>query len=183
MLVDATMYPKEGSGGRVPAASVWSWCGFNVYEFAVELRYLRVCRRDDQRSAEKIIMCELFIKADKKLWQSRSKSVRINNVVTSVRLERFYWETLDEIAFRDGLSVTGLIRKLYLESIEEGHNIGSFTSFLRVCCSRYLSLVADGNLIRHSKEPISEIDAGNILKQETIARDERKSLYAEADAS
>ena len=51
-------------------------------------------------------------------------------MVTSVRLEVFYWEALDEIAFRDGLSVTGLIRKLYLESIEEGHNIGSFTSFL-----------------------------------------------------
>lgn len=143
----------------------------------------RACPPDNKRSVEKIFMCELFIKADKKLWQSRSKSVRINNVVTSVRLENFYWETLDEIAFRDGLSVTGLIRRLYLESIEEGHNIGSFTSFLRVCCSRYLSLVADGNLIRHSKEPISEIDAGNILNQETIARDERKSLYAEADAS
>ncbi len=156
---------------------------FEASELALELMCLRACSPDNQRSIEKIFMCELFIKADKKLWQSRSKSVRINNVVTSVRLERFYWETLDEIAFRDGLSVTGLIRKLYLESIEEGHNIGSFTSFLRVCCSRYLSLVADGNLVRHSKEPISEIDAGNILKQETIARDERKSLYAEADAS
>ncbi len=156
---------------------------FEASELAVELMCLRACPPDNKRSVEKIFMCELFIKADKKLWQSRSKSVRINNVVTSVRLENFYWETLDEIAFRDGLSVTGLIRRLYLESIEEGHNIGSFTSFLRVCCSRYLSLVADGNLIRHSKEPISEIDAGNILNQETIARDERKSLYAEADAS
>lgn len=156
---------------------------FEASELAVELMCLRAGPPDNKRSVEKIFMCELFIKADKKLWQSRSKSVRINNVVTSVRLENFYWETLDEIAFRDGLSVTGLIRRLYLESIEEGHNIGSFTSFLRVCCSRYLSLVADGNLIRHSKEPISEIDAGNILNQETIARDERKSLYAEADAS
>jgi len=154
---------------------------FEASELAVELMCLRACPPDNKRSVERIFMCELFIKADKELWQSRSKSVRINNVVTSVRLENFYWETLDEIAFRDGLSVTGLIRRLYLESIEEGHNIGSFTSFLRVCCSRYLSLAADGNLDRRSVAAISELDAGKVLAQETISRDKRKLLYAEVE--
>ena len=84
-------------------------------------------------------MCQLFINADSRLWMSRTKSLRIDGVVTSIRLEEFFWDILEEVAFRDQMTSNQMITKLYLESLDADHDIGNFTSFLRVCCSRYLS--------------------------------------------
>ena len=43
-----------------------------------------------------------------------------------------------------------LITKLYLEAIDAAHDMGNFTSFLRVCCSRYLSMIANGDFNRYA---------------------------------
>ncbi|TPW29740.1 ribbon-helix-helix domain-containing protein [Martelella alba] len=109
-------------------------------------------------------MCRLFIGADPALWESVSRSVRIDGVVTSVRLERFFWDTLGAIAERDGLSVTQLISRLYRESIDAGHDLGNFTSFLRVCCGRFLALQAEGDIPPASA--IAGLDARAILERE-----------------
>ncbi|HAZ80703.1 MAG TPA: intracellular proteinase I [Porticoccaceae bacterium] len=122
-------------------------------------------------------MCQLFIGADQHLWKSRTKSLRIDGVVTSIRLEGFFWDTLSEIAFRDDLTVTQLITRLYFESMDADHDLGNFTSFLRVCCSRYLSLAADQKIDRLSMTPITDIDAKTVLHQESLARAERKLRF------
>jgi len=35
-------------------------------------------------------MCRLFIGADSKLWESHTRSLRIDGVATSIRLEQFF---------------------------------------------------------------------------------------------
>jgi len=85
-------------------------------------------------------MCQIFISADPILWRSRARSLRLHGVATSVRLETLYWEVLEEIGARDGMSVNQLIAKLYDELIEANGEVDSFASFLRVCCARYLKL-------------------------------------------
>jgi predicted DNA-binding ribbon-helix-helix protein len=35
-------------------------------------------------------MCQLFVGADHHLWESHTKSLRIDGVVTSIRLERSF---------------------------------------------------------------------------------------------
>lgn len=122
-------------------------------------------------------MCQLFINSDSRLWTCRTKSLRIDGVVTSIRLEEFFWNTLDEIAFRDDMTTNQMITKLYLESLDADHDIGNFTSFLRVCCSRYLSLVADGQLIREDKLPLGEVNAKQLLEQESVRTKLRKSRF------
>ncbi|MBB1335050.1 MULTISPECIES: ribbon-helix-helix domain-containing protein [unclassified Pseudoalteromonas] len=122
-------------------------------------------------------MCQLFINADSRLWTCRTKSLRIDGVVTSIRLEEFFWDILEEVAFRDQMTVNQMITKLYLESLDADHDIGNFTSFLRVCCSRYLSLVADGNLTREDAKPLNDIDATQVLEQEKLRTSVRKSQY------
>ncbi|CAM3767457.1 MULTISPECIES: ribbon-helix-helix domain-containing protein [Pseudoalteromonas] len=122
-------------------------------------------------------MCQLFINADSRLWTCRTKSLRIDGVVTSIRLEEFFWDILEEVAFRDQMTVNQMITKLYLESLDADHDIGNFTSFLRVCCSRYLSLVADGNLNREDNKPLNDIDASKVLEQEQLRTNLRKSRY------
>jgi len=64
---------------------------------------------------------------------------------------------------------------LYLESLDADHDLGNFTSFLRVCCSRYLSLIADGELVRDDSVPLGDMEASEILKNEKQTRGLRQS--------
>jgi len=123
-------------------------------------------------------MCQLFINADSQLWTYRTKSLRIDGVVTSIRLEEFFWDILDELAFRDKMTVNQMITKLYHESLDADYDISNFTSFLRVCASRYLSLIADGDLIRDNDTSLSEINSQNILEQERLRGNQRKVRYS-----
>ena len=111
-------------------------------------------------------MCRLFIEADPALWESATRSIRIDGMVTSVRLERFFWNILGEIGARDDMNITQLITKLYRESVETGHDRGNFTSFLRVCCGRYLALQLSGDIPDNDCAPISRLDAVRILETE-----------------
>ncbi len=111
-------------------------------------------------------MCRLFIGADARLWRTRLRSVRMRGYSTSVRLEDFYWRVLKDIAERDGMNVPQLLAKLYEELIEAHGEIGNFSSFLRVCCGRYLALQLAGDLPRDASRPIRDLDAEGILQRE-----------------
>ena len=113
-------------------------------------------------------MCRLFIGADSNLWHSVTRSMRIDKMSTSVRLEQFFWNILEKIAKRDDMSLAQLIAKLYNESLEEGHDIDNFASFLRVCSARYLSLQLSGDIPENIDIPISSLDAENILVREKV---------------
>ncbi len=112
-------------------------------------------------------MCKLFIEANPALWESQTKSMRIDGMVTSVRLENFFWSTLEEIGARDGMTIIQLITKLHHESIDAGHDLGNFTSFLRVCCGRYLALQLSGDVPADKRLPIAGLDADGILEAES----------------
>ncbi len=111
-------------------------------------------------------MCKLFIGANEDLWKSVSRSLRIDGMVTSVRLENYFWLTLSEIGSRDGLNIAQLLTKLYHESIDVGHDLGNFTSFLRVCCMRYLALQLNGHIPTDISIPLSGLVGDDILKAE-----------------
>ncbi|WP_261863116.1 hypothetical protein [Psychrobacter sp. JCM 18900] len=49
--------------------------------------------------------------------------------------------------------------------------------FLRVCCSRYLSLIADGDLSRETRLPLEKVDAKNIIQRENIRKNQRSALF------
>ncbi|MGO3986503.1 ribbon-helix-helix domain-containing protein [Pseudomonas sp. SAS7] len=84
-------------------------------------------------------MCELYVKADPILYESRSRSLRIRGVVTTLRLENQFWDILTEIAGADSVSTNQLIAKLYEEVMDYRGEVVNFASFLRVSCTRYLS--------------------------------------------
>ncbi|WP_204115726.1 ribbon-helix-helix domain-containing protein [Shimia biformata] len=111
-------------------------------------------------------MCQLFIGSDPENWTPRTKSLRIDGVATSIRMENFFWDVLDEIAIRDAMTTNQLITRLYFEAIDAGHDLGNFTSFLRVCAGRYLSLIADDELARDSNEALAGLDAPALLDRE-----------------
>jgi predicted DNA-binding ribbon-helix-helix protein len=112
-------------------------------------------------------MCQLFIGADATLWKSSTRSIRIDGMVTSVRLENYFWQILEKIAQRDDLNIPQMLTRLYHESIDAGHDLGNFTSFLRVCSMRFLALQLSGDIPQNENISISSLDAAAILEQET----------------
>lgn len=102
-------------------------------------------------------MCEIFVKADPHLYECRARSIRLHGAVTSIKLENLFWNALDEIAARDGLATTRLIAKLYDELVAYRGEIDNFTSFLRVCCLRYMSLMAEGGIPTDKTLPLHGI--------------------------
>jgi len=108
-------------------------------------------------------MCKIFISADPSSYESRTRSVRLHGVVTSLRLENLHWAVLEEIAGRDGMTVAQLIERLYDELVADRGAVGNFSSFLRVCALRYENLIAQGLIPRDATIPIRSLDAERVL--------------------
>ncbi|MBA2777412.1 ribbon-helix-helix domain-containing protein [Billgrantia kenyensis] len=111
-------------------------------------------------------MCRLFIGAQPELWEPQTRSMRIDGVSTSVRLERFFWVVLEEVGSRDGLSLSQLVARLSWECAEAGHDPANFASFLRVCCGRYQALRLAGEIPAEPDVAIASLDAEGILARE-----------------
>jgi predicted DNA-binding ribbon-helix-helix protein len=88
-------------------------------------------------------MCQIYAKADAILYESRTRSLRIHGVLTTIRLENLFWDVLLEMSAREGFTTNQLVGKLHDELAEEERaEETNFASFLRVCCLRYVSLLA-----------------------------------------
>lgn len=109
-------------------------------------------------------MCEVFISADPQSYESRTRSVRLHGVVTSIRLENLFWQVLEEIAGRDGMGVVQLIEKLYDELVVARGEVGNFASFLRVSALRYEALLAQGRIPTDTGVAIGSLDSRTVLR-------------------
>ena len=119
-------------------------------------------------------MCKIFIEADTELWEASTRSIRIQGMVKSIRLEFHFWAVLEEIAARESLSLPEILNRLYQESLEAGHDIANFTSFLRVCAMRFFGLQLSGDIPADKKVSIASLDADTILGLEHMRN---KSLF------
>ncbi len=91
-------------------------------------------------------MCKVYAAADPILYESRTRSVRIHGVLTTIKVENLFWQVLTEMATQQQTTTNGLIVKLHDEVTEYRESVGNFASFLRVCCLRYMSLQAGRQL-------------------------------------
>ncbi len=64
------------------------------------------------------------------------------------------------------MSVAQLITRLWHEAVDADHDLGNFTSFLRVCCARYHALIAAGSISADRRVPIAAHPAREILARE-----------------
>lgn len=83
-------------------------------------------------------MCEYFVKADPIQYEQRSRTVRIRNVLTSLRLENMVWDILAEMAKAEGRTTNALIAKFHDEILAHRGEVPNFASFLRVTALHYL---------------------------------------------
>ena len=83
-------------------------------------------------------MCEYFVKADPIQYEQRSRTVRIRNALTSIRLENMVWDILAEMAEEEGCTTNALIARFHDEILAHWGEVPNFASFLRVTSMRYL---------------------------------------------
>lgn len=99
-------------------------------------------------------MCEFFVKADPILYESRSRTVRIHGVLTSIRLENLVWDTLAEMAQQEGCTTNSLIAQFHDEILAHRGEVPNFASFLRVTSLRFLQRrLAQGRAAASSADP------------------------------
>jgi predicted DNA-binding ribbon-helix-helix protein len=108
-------------------------------------------------------MCQIFVRANPQSYEATTRSIRLHGVVTSVRLENLFWYTLEEIGTRDGMTVPQLLSTLYDELLTHRGDIPNYSSFLRVCALRYLSLQVAQRIPSDIRIPIRSLNAHAVL--------------------
>jgi len=71
--------------------------------------------------------------------EKQTRSLRIGGHCTSIRLEKSFWETLEEIAAREEISVAKLLTTLHNEVLDRHGEVKNFASLLRCACLVYRS--------------------------------------------
>lgn len=84
-------------------------------------------------------MCDYYVNADPILYESRTRTVRIRGISTSIRMENFVWDVLAKMAEEEGLTTNALIVQFHDEILRHRGDVLNFTSFLRVTCLRFLN--------------------------------------------
>lgn len=79
-------------------------------------------------------MCQVFAGQDPARYQSITRRLRLNGQSTSIRLERAFWDIVDEIAANEGSTTPAFVSKLHSEVLEQRGEPENFTSLLRCAC-------------------------------------------------
>jgi len=85
-------------------------------------------------------MCQIFAGQDPERYASHTRRLRLNGQSTSIRLENAYWQVIDKIAQKDGMSTPCFISKLHSEVLELRGEPENFTSLLRCACLKFMEI-------------------------------------------
>lgn len=87
-------------------------------------------------------MCQLFAHQPQRDYESQTRSLRIDGHSTSIRLEMAFWDTLEEIAGKEDMSLAKFLTKLHSEVLDHCGEVHNFASLLRCSCLIYRSRAA-----------------------------------------
>ncbi|SMX50331.1 ribbon-helix-helix domain-containing protein [Maliponia aquimaris] len=88
-------------------------------------------------------MCQVFAGQDPQRYAGETRRLRLNGQSTSIRLERAFWEILDEIAAGEGVTTPTFISKLHSEVLELRGEPTNFTSLLRCACLKFIEITPE----------------------------------------
>jgi predicted DNA-binding ribbon-helix-helix protein len=85
-------------------------------------------------------LCHVFAGQDPERYACQTRRLRLNGQSTSIRLENSFWQILDQIALRDGVTTPVFISRLHAEVLELRGEPSNFTSLRRCACLKFLEL-------------------------------------------
>jgi predicted DNA-binding ribbon-helix-helix protein len=84
----------------------------------------------------------MFAGQDRADYASVTRSVRLDGMSTSIRLEARYWRMVDQIAESQGLTTPKFLSTLYNEVLDLHGEVLNFASLLRTACLVHLEQTA-----------------------------------------
>ncbi|MDD1779590.1 ribbon-helix-helix domain-containing protein [Enterovibrio sp. ZSDZ35] len=84
-------------------------------------------------------MCTIFAGQDTTNYEFHTRSIRLGGHCTSVRLEKKFWEILDQIASSQNMNTSRFLTTIYDEALDINGDVSNFASLLRCSCILYLS--------------------------------------------
>lgn len=88
-------------------------------------------------------MCQIFAGQNPNDYQPETRRLRLNGQSTSIRLERSFWEIVDNIAQHEEMTTPAFVSKLHAEVLELRGETRNFTSLLRCACLIRQEQIAD----------------------------------------
>lgn len=79
-------------------------------------------------------MCQVYAGQLPESYEPVTRRLRLNGHSTSIRLERSFWQMLDEMAAREGLTTPAFVSRLHDEVVELHGESRNFASLLRCAC-------------------------------------------------
>lgn len=83
---------------------------------------------------EDTTMCHIFASQEVDDYEPMTRRLRLNGQSTSIRLERAFWEIVDDIAREEGMTTPAFVSKLHSEVLQLKGEAPNFTSLLRCAC-------------------------------------------------
>ncbi len=84
-------------------------------------------------------MCNIYLSGDARLFKQKTRSIRIDGHVTSIRIEMIFWQLLDKIAYEENMRLSTFLSQLYTEGLSKSGDVTNFSSVIRVACTTYLT--------------------------------------------
>jgi predicted DNA-binding ribbon-helix-helix protein len=82
-------------------------------------------------------MCGIIARRGSEPFQRVNRSIRIEGHATSIQLEAAFWQVLDAMAEREGVTMPKLLAALHEETAELHGEVSNFASTLRTICLLY----------------------------------------------
>ena len=79
----------------------------------------------------------MFAHQPQRDYESQTRSLRIGGHCTSIRLEMSFWDTLEEIAAKQKMSLAKFLTTLHDEVLDHYGEVRNFASLLRCSCLIY----------------------------------------------
>jgi predicted DNA-binding ribbon-helix-helix protein len=86
----------------------------------------------------------MFAHQPQRDYESQTRSLRIGGHCTSIRLEKSFWDTLEEIAEKQNMSLAKFLTTLHDEVLDHHGEVRNFASLLRCSCLIYRSRFVAG---------------------------------------
>src|ERR1044072_5192004 len=82
-------------------------------------------------------MCHLFAHQPQRAYEAPNRSLRMGRHCSSIRLAMSFWDTLEEIAAKEGMSLAKFLTTLHDEVLDHHGEVKNFASLLRCSCLIY----------------------------------------------
>ena len=94
-------------------------------------------------------MCNLFAHQPQRDYECQTRSLRIGGHCTSIRLEISFWDTLEEIAAKQNMTLAKFVTTLHDEVLDHHGEVRNFSSLLRCSCLIWRSKHAPADAAFH----------------------------------